>query len=110
MENSGAQPTSSDTPEEAGLRIAHFIVDNLEYGGPVTDFFGSEPVRLTEAIDSAALLELATFVEDEFGVQIRDEDIVPQNFATVADLVALVRDRGGLTASRRLPIESERIS
>jgi acyl carrier protein len=89
----------TNTPDQAALRIAHFIVDELEYGGPVTDLLGSEPVRLTEAIDSAALLELATFTEDEFDVQIRDEDIVPENFATVADVVALLRERGAFAAS-----------
>ena len=87
---------STDESDDAALRIARFIVDDLEYGGPVTDFLGSEPVRLPEAIDSAALLELATFIEDDFGVQIQDEDIVPQNFATVADVVRLLRDKGAL--------------
>jgi acyl carrier protein len=88
---------STETQDDAAVRIARFIVDDLEYGGPVTDFLGAEPVRLPEAIDSAALLELATFIEDEFGVQIQDEDIVPENFATVADVVRLLRDKGALT-------------
>jgi acyl carrier protein len=90
--------TNSSEEREAALRIARFIVSDLEYGGPADDFLGSEPVRLPEAIDSAALLELATFIEDEFAVQIQDEDIVPENFATVADVVRLLRDKGALSA------------
>jgi acyl carrier protein len=86
----------TDSSEEAALRIANFIVSELNYGGAVADLVGSEPVRLTEAIDSAALLELATFVEDDFGVQIEDSEIVAENFATVADLVALLRDKAAL--------------
>lgn len=89
----------TDGSDEAALRIARFIVSELDYDGTVTDLIGSEPVRLTEAIDSAALLELATFVEDDFGVQIEDEEIVPEHFATVADLVRLLRDKGALAAS-----------
>lgn len=90
--------TDSDSSHEAALRIANFIVSELNYGGTVADLVGSEPVRLTEAIDSAALLELATFVENDFGVQIEDEEIVAENFATVADLVALVHDKAALAA------------
>lgn len=90
---------STHAPDEAALRIANFIVNDLEYGGPATDFLGRDPVRLPEAIDSAALLELATFVEDDFGVQIQDEDIVPENFGTVADVVRLLGEKGALTAS-----------
>lgn len=81
---------------EAALRIAEFVVSELNSGGTAEDLLGSEPVRLTEAVDSAALLELATFVENEFGIQIEDEEIVAENFATVADLVALVLDKAAL--------------
>ena len=89
---------STEASDEAAVRIAHFIVTQLDYPGPVTDFTGSQPVRLTEAIDSAALLEVATFVENAFSVQIQDNEFRPENFATIADLVRLLRDKGALTA------------
>lgn len=81
------------------MRIAHFIVTQLDYPGPVTDFTGSRPVRLTEAIDSAALLEVATFVENAFSVQIQDDEFRLENFATIDDLVRLLHNKGALTAS-----------
>ncbi|MGH2878667.1 MAG: phosphopantetheine-binding protein [Solirubrobacteraceae bacterium] len=84
---------SSDLSGEAALRIARFILSELDYQGTVVDLIGGEPVRLTEAIDSVALLELATFVEDDFGVQIEDHEIVPENFTTVADLVRLINEK-----------------
>lgn len=89
----------ADASGEATLRIARFIVTHLDYPGPVTDFFESRPVRLTEALDSIGLLELATFVEDSFGVRIGDDEIVPENFATVADVVRILRDKGALAAA-----------
>jgi acyl carrier protein len=88
----------TDASDEAALRIAHFIVTQLDYQGPVTDLVGSQPVRLTEAIDSLALMELAAFIEDAFGVQIKDDEILPENFATVADVVRLLRGKGALAA------------
>lgn len=91
--------TSANGAEQASVRIADFIVDVLEYPGPATDLLGRDPVQLPEAIDSAALMELATFVEDDFNVRIHDDELVPENFATVADLVRLLGDKGALTAT-----------
>lgn len=88
---------SATGAEQAAVQIADFVVDVLEYPGPATDLLGSNPVRLAEAIDSAALMELATFVEDQFRVRIHEEELVPENFATVADLVRLLGEKGVLT-------------
>jgi hypothetical protein len=89
---------SVDTSAEAALRICRFVVIQVDYRGTVTDFIGPQPVRLTETLDSVGLLELASFVEDSFGVQIEDDEIVPENFGTVADLVRLLCDKGALAA------------
>jgi acyl carrier protein len=93
---------SSNASSEAALRIANFIVTELNYDGPITDLVGNAPARLTEAINSAALMELTVFVEDSFGVQIQDDEIVPRNFSTVADVVRLLRDKGALAAPPRV--------
>jgi acyl carrier protein len=99
---------SIDAPDGAALRIAHFIITQSEYDGPVTDFTGSQPMRLKEAIDSAALMELVTFVEDEFSVLIEDDEIVPENFATVADIVRLLRSKDALGAPSAVDDEDRR--
>ena len=50
-----------------------------------TALFGSMP-----ELDSLALLELATSLEDEFGVVIDDEDFTEEVFATVGSLAEFV--------------------
>lgn len=87
---------SIDASEEAALQIARFVTVQLDDSRSIADFLGSQPVRLTEALDSLGLLELATFVEDTFGVQIQDDEIIPENFATVADVVGVLRVKGAL--------------
>jgi acyl carrier protein len=95
---------SSNEADEAALRIANFITNSLGYEGPAADLVGSQPVRLTEAVDSLRLLELAAFVEDEFRVQIQDDEIMPENFGTVPDLVRLLCKKGALAG---LPVSDE---
>ncbi len=42
-------------------------------------------------VDSTNVLELVTFVEERFGISVEDEDILPDNFDSVAKLAAFVR-------------------
>jgi acyl carrier protein len=41
-------------------------------------------------------LELVMFVEEKFGVQVDDEDIVPENFDSVERLARYVRQKTGV--------------
>jgi len=42
-------------------------------------------------VDSTNVLELVMFVEESFGISVEDEDILPDNFDSVAKLAAFVR-------------------
>ncbi len=37
-------------------------------------------------IDSLGILQLVSFIEEEFGVQVPDEDVVLENFQSIASL------------------------
>ena len=41
-------------------------------------------------IDSTGLFSLATFVEERFGVEIRDREMLPENFGSVESLARFV--------------------
>jgi acyl carrier protein len=41
-------------------------------------------------LDSMGVMETVAFVEDELGVRVDDEDIVPENFRTLRSLTELV--------------------
>lgn len=44
----------------------------------------------TGVLDSTGILELMLFLEDCFGIRVPDEDAVPANLDTLANLVAYV--------------------
>ena len=44
-------------------------------------------------IDSIAIVELISLVEEEFGVQFSDDDLVPESFANLGALADLVARR-----------------
>lgn len=47
----------------------------------------------TGVIDSAGIFELVAFVESTFGVEISDEEVVPEHFETIQSITALVESK-----------------
>ena len=51
-------------------------------------------------IDSTGVLELVGFLEENFGVRIQDEELVPENLDTIDNIVQFVtKKRGAETAA-----------
>jgi acyl carrier protein len=48
-------------------------------------------------IDSFGLFTLASFLEERFSISVGDEDLVPENFDTIAKIAAFVSLRQGAT-------------
>jgi acyl carrier protein len=60
---------------------------SLEAG---TRLFGAMP-----ELDSLAVLELITALEERFGIEFGSEDISAESFGTIGSVVALIDDRLG---------------
>jgi acyl carrier protein len=63
-----------------------FLFSGNGYGYPDEASFLEEGI-----VDSTGVLELVMFVEEQFGFSVADEDIVPDNFDSVARLAAYVQ-------------------
>ena len=62
--------------------IRSYIVDNILFGdGERLDEDTS--FRESGVLDSTGFLELITFAEEKFGIQVDDSEVVPENFDTV---------------------------
>jgi acyl carrier protein len=46
-------------------------------------------------LDSMAVLAILTALEEQFGIQVDDDDVSAESFETVGSLVALVREKTG---------------
>lgn len=69
-------------------RIRSFIVTELGWrGAELTDDF---PLLENRVIDSLGLFRIVGFLEAEYGIVIPDAEVVPENFATVQSIAALV--------------------
>ena len=69
--------------------IKTFIVENFLFGSE--DGLKDETSFLEEGIiDSTGILELVTFLEEEFSITIEDEELVPENLDSINNVTAFL--------------------
>jgi len=76
-----------------------FIVETFLLGRPGLRFRDDESFLDKGIIDSAGVVELVVFLERRYGINVEDEDLVPENLDSIARLAAFV--------SRKTPARCE---
>ena len=80
-------------------KIRSFIAENILFsdnGYPHAD----DTSFLEEGIvDSMGIMELVMFVDENFGITVEDEELVPDNFDSVSRLAAYIRGKSSAAAS-----------
>jgi acyl carrier protein len=51
------------------------------------------PLLENGVLDSMGVLDLVEFIEGEFKIGITDEDLLPENFRSVAEIAAFIQNR-----------------
>jgi acyl carrier protein len=75
--------------------VRRFITDELKAANLPDALTDDYPLLERAVLDSTSLLELVNFLEDRCNVVIDEEDLVPDNFGTIADIAALVTAKQG---------------
>lgn len=76
-------------------RIRNMMVTRLFMRIPPEEIKEDESLIDSYGVDSISLLELVVGIEEEFGIQIGDDEFDVKNFETVAALAAFIRSREG---------------
>lgn len=72
-------------------RVRRFIAESFLYRDGLDGISDTESLLDAGLIDSTGVLELVGFLETEFGIQVADADIIPENLDSIraiADYVA----------------------
>jgi len=69
------------------------MVENLTYSGSWSEVDEDYPLLAKHVIDSLGMLKLVSLIEDEFDVEIDDDDVVPDNWKTIRHVAALVESK-----------------
>jgi acyl carrier protein len=70
--------------------VRGLITDNLQWSGSRDQLTSDFPLIDNQVIDSLGMIKIVSVIEDEWGIQIEDEELVPDNFGTIGRIAAFV--------------------
>jgi acyl carrier protein len=73
--------------------IKEFIVDNFMIGRNPSELADSDSLLDKGIIDSTGVLELVGYIEENYGIKIEDEELVPENLDSVNNLVKYIQKK-----------------
>jgi acyl carrier protein len=73
--------------------IHEFISRELLHDAQETPLNDDDQLIESGIIDSLGIMTMLSFLEEEFSLQLPNEDLVPENFASISTIVALVERR-----------------
>lgn len=75
--------------------IREIIVRDLRFAGSPSELTDDYGLLDNAVIDSMGIFRLVGLLEDRYGIEITEEDMVPENFETIHSVAALVAAKGG---------------
>jgi len=81
------------TDDQIARELADYIVREIAPTPPAAPPGPDVPIIEQGLVDSLGLFKLIAFVEERLGVKIAPEEIVLENFATIAAIVKLIQSR-----------------
>lgn len=70
--------------------VRGFIIQELDWDASTGELTNDYPLIDRHVLDSLGIFQLVSFIESEFGVEVRDEELVPENFGTISSIAKLV--------------------
>ncbi|MGI5950222.1 MAG: acyl carrier protein [Brooklawnia sp.] len=85
--------------EQVRTQILDFVIENFLFGDASAAPSDDESLLESGILDSTGILELIQFLESEFGIEVADQDTVPENLGSVANLTRYVGARSSSVQS-----------
>jgi acyl carrier protein len=86
-------------------QLRKFITDNFLFGRP-SELSDDDSLQDAGIIDSTGVLELVTHIEETYGIQVRDSELLPENLDSINRLAGFLsrkREEGGSGACEPQP-------
>ncbi len=75
------------------MNVKNFIERKFLYRKDEKNVTNDESLLNSGLIDSTGIFEIVSFLEKEFGIEVSDEDVIPDNFETINNIVEFVNGK-----------------
>lgn len=76
--------------------VRQFIVTNFLFGQNGQDLSDDTSLLEKGIIDSTGVLELVSFLENEYRFDIADDELIPENLDSITNIARFVREKLGM--------------
>lgn len=76
--------------------VRQFVVDNFLFGEDEHNLSNEDSFLGKGIVDSMGILTLVSFVQGRYGFEVPDQDLIPENWDSVALISAYVQNRVGV--------------
>ena len=73
--------------------MRNYILENYLFTDDQSALSNSDSFMEKGIIDSTGILEVIHFLEDEMGITVEDEDMIPENLDSIDNIVAFVNSK-----------------
>jgi acyl carrier protein len=79
---------------DLNIQIRKFVLDKFPLARK-QQIKDSDPLLESGVLDSLGVLDLVSFVEQEFSVHVADDELTPENFQTIDRIAAFIESKSG---------------
>lgn len=80
---------------ETEAKVRSYILENYLFTDDESELDSGDSLLEKGVIDSTGIMEVILFLEEEFGVIVEDEEMVPENLDSVNNLVKFIALKQG---------------
>jgi acyl carrier protein len=83
---------TTDCVLQLNQEIRHFIVENFLFGQPL-EFSDQDSFLQKNIIDSTGVVELICFLEQAYGIEMEDQELIPDNLDSIDSLCRFIEHK-----------------
>jgi acyl carrier protein len=73
--------------------LRQFVTDSFMFGKPYKGFADDDSFLQRGIIDSTGVMELVAFLEQQYEIKLRDQDLIPDNLDSINGLARFLESR-----------------
>lgn len=74
-------------------KIRNFIIETFLFDTADATLDDDESLLDSGVVDSTGVLELVSYIEEEFGIEVKDEELVPENLDSLNKLASYIEKK-----------------
>lgn len=79
--------------EQIKQSVKNYILENVLYGADKGELGYDDSFLEKGIIDSTGIMEIVSFIEEEFNIPVHDEELIPENLDTINNLARFITSK-----------------